>query len=318
MSELISVIVPVYNAEKYIYKCVESICQQSYSNYELILINDGSKDKSLLICKEFSELDSRIVVIDRPNGGASAARNTGLDAAKGDYIVFVDSDDYVSPDYLRNLYLAAKCRNFDIIQCNLQRVKNMDMNNKEVLFRDQDVVEITKEQALNQRKYKVSVCGKIYRKAIFDSFHFQESIIFEDDASYYIFIDRANKIGLLDETLYFYYLSDDSVMRNDKIDKSIAFIDIYKSRIEYFCERDNQVFIDGTYDRFCLVLMLTYSSSLVKGNNINDRFEFLRLFKEYYPLVIKSPYVGMKDKLMFTCYYICPPIVGRIIGILRG
>ena len=89
MKELISVIVPVYNAEKYIRKCVASIQEQSYSHFELILINDGSKDNSLALCQELATLDQRIIVHDRINGGASAARNTGLDIAKGDYIVFV-------------------------------------------------------------------------------------------------------------------------------------------------------------------------------------------------------------------------------------
>ena len=318
MKELISVIVPVYNAEKYIRKCVASIQEQSYSHFELILINDGSKDNSLALCKELATLDQRIIVHDRINGGASAARNTGLDIAKGDYIVFVDSDDFVSPDYLKNLYSAAKQGNYDIVQCNLQSTDRSDFRPEKVEFRESDVNEITKGQALNQRLYKVTIWGKIYKRYIFDSFHFQEGIIYEDDASYYIFVDRGEKIGTLNEILYFYFMSDNSVMRNDKKDKSTAFINIYKERIAYFTARNNQELLDGTYDRFCLVLMLTYASSLKHGNNKNDRTMFLKLFRKYYPEVKKSSYIGAKDKMMFRCFNCSPQIVGRVIGKLRG
>lgn len=318
MNELISVIVPVYNSEKYIKKCVESIQGQSYVDFELILINDGSTDDSFALCKQLAESDARIVVLDRPNGGASAARNTGLDVAKGEYVVFVDCDDYVSPDYLRNLYLAAKHGDFDIVQCNSQSTNRIETNIKTVSYDEQDIFEITKAQALNRRLYKVSVWGKIYKKFIFSTFHFQEGTIYEDDASYYIFVDRANKIGILNETLYFYYMSQNSIMRNDKKDKSTAFIDIYRGRINYFAECNNEELLDGTYDRFCLVLMLTYSNSLINGNNKHDRQEFLNLYRKYYPVVIKSAFVDFKDKLMFCGFSICPQIAGRIIGRLRG
>ena len=120
MDELISVIVPVYNAEKYIEHCIQSLLEQTYKNFELILVNDGSKDRSLELCKAFAEKDRRVKVYDRQNGGASAARNTGLERMEGQYVVFVDSDDYVSKSYLENLYLAAKSSHYDIVQCNLE------------------------------------------------------------------------------------------------------------------------------------------------------------------------------------------------------
>ncbi|MGN8753407.1 glycosyltransferase family 2 protein [Blautia sp. HCP3S3_C4] len=314
MKDLISVIVPVYNAEKYIRKCVASIQEQSYSHFELILINDGSKDNSLALCQEMATLDQRIIVHDRINGGASAARNTGLDIAKGDYIVFVDSDDFVSPDYLKNLYSAAKQGNYDIVQCNLQSTDRSDFRPEKIEFRESDVSEITKGQALNERLYKVTIWGKIYKRYIFDLFHFQEGIIYEDDASYYIFVDRAHRLAVLDETLYYYYMSENSVMRNDKKDKSTAFIGIYEDRIRYFRERNNQELLDGSYDRFCLVLMLSLAASYTHGNNCGDRKQLWTLYKKYYHSTMQAKTIGMKDKLMFTCFRIAPHLVGRIIG----
>ena len=108
MDDLISVIIPVYNAEKYIERCVKSIQNQTYTHFELILVNDGSTDNSLNLCEILASNDDRIVVVNRDNGGASAARNTGLAHIRGNYVIFADSDDYVSPSYIENLYFAAK------------------------------------------------------------------------------------------------------------------------------------------------------------------------------------------------------------------
>lgn len=314
MGELISVIVPVYNAEKYIKKCIESIISQTYQNMELILINDGSKDLSLQICEEFAKKDQRIKVYDRANGGASAARNTGLTKASGDYIVFVDSDDFVTSTYLENLYLAAKIGNYDIVQCNLEEVNNSKLSINNVIFDKMHVQEISKKQALNDRVYKVTIWGKIYSSFLFDDFKFREGEIYEDDASYYIFVDKAKKIAILNETLYYYYMSENSVMRNDKKDKSTAFIGIYEDRIRYFRDRNNQDLLDGSYDRFCLVLMLSLAASYAHGNNCGDRKQLWTLYKKYYHSTMQAKTIGIKDKLMFTCFRIAPHLVGRIIG----
>lgn len=317
MDELISVIVPVYNAAAYIERCVKSIQNQTYTHFELILVNDGSTDNSLEICKTLASQDERIVVLDRPNGGASAARNTGLAHMRGQYIVFADSDDYVSPSYLENLHRAAEQGDYDIVQCNLESTFDMDKRLEKVLYRQTDVKEVTKKQALNERKYKVSVWGKIYCSHIFKDFRFQEGIIYEDDASYYIFVDRAEKLAVLNETLYYYYMSENSVMRNDKKDKSTAFIGIYEDRIRYFRERNNQELLDGSYDRFCLVLMLSLSASYAHGNNCGDRKQFWTLYKKYYHFTMQAKTIGMKDKLMFTCFRIAPHLVGRIMERMR-
>ena len=180
------------------------------------------------------------------------------------------------------------------------------------------MTEITKVQALNERKYKVSVWGKIYCSHIFKDFRFQEGIIYEDDASYYIFVDRAEKLAVLNETLYFYYMSENSVMRNDKKDKSTAFVGIYEDRIQYFKQRNNQELLDGSYDRFCLVLMLNLAASFAHGNNVGDRIRLLALFKKYYPLAMRAKVIGLKDKMMFTTFRLAPHVVGWMIGKMRG
>ena len=318
MEDLLSVIVPVYNAEKYITHCIQSLLKQTYRNFELILVNDGSEDSSLELCRTFEKRDNRIKVYDRENGGASAARNTGLEKIRGKYVIFVDSDDYVSKNYLENLYLAAKLGEYDIVQCDLKSTDRLYIDVDSIPFRVNDLKEITKKQALNERKYKVSVWGKIYSAHIFEDFRFQEGIIYEDDASYYIFVDRAQKIAVLNETLYYYFMSDNSVMRNSKKDKSTAFIGIYKERINYFKREKNRELLDGTYARFCLVLMLSLSNSFKYRNNIKDRKQWFKLFDKYYPLVMKSKSVQIKDKVLFSFFKAFPKATSKIIVKIRG
>ena len=313
MDELISVIVPVYNVENYIDNCVKSILEQTYKSFELILINDGSTDSSLLKCKQLEQKDSRIKVLNRQNGGASAARNSGLDVATGNYIVFIDSDDYVSKNYLENLYKAAKINNYDIVQCNLSATTKIMNDVPKVNFDPNHVKEITKIQALNDRLYKVSIWGKIYSSSIFKGFHFKEGIVYEDDASYYIFIDKANKISLIDESLYYYYMSDNSVMRNNS-DISLEFINIYEERINYFKNKKNDILVEGTYGRYCLVLMLTLAKCLKNKKNINDIDSIINIYKTYYPKVMKSKYINFKDKLIFFIFRLSPRCIGNIIG----
>lgn len=313
MNKLISVIVPVYNAEKDLENCIKSILSQTYETFELILVNDGSKDGSLEICRTFEKQDKRIRVYDRENGGAGAARNTGLEKMKGEYVVFVDSDDYVSANYLENLYLAIELGGYDIVQSRLEQVTEKKTPLK-VIFNPSDVREITKIEALNGRLYKVSVCSKIYSSWIFKDFHFSEGVIYEDDDSYYIFVDRAKRVALLNETLYYYFMSDNSVMRNNSEKINLNFIDIYENRIKYFSEKKNQPLLEGSYCRYCLVLMLGFSRGMVDKRKIIDKAMIFNLYKKYYPYVRSSKFIRIKEKLLLTCFRIFPKFIGKVIG----
>ena len=119
----ISIIIPVYNVETYIHKCIGSVLAQTYRNIEVILVDDGSPDNSGIICDEYAKKDKRVIVIHKKNGGLSDARNAGIDAATGDYIVFVDSDDYIAPDMIEKLYETQKRNNADITVCGYRWVE---------------------------------------------------------------------------------------------------------------------------------------------------------------------------------------------------
>ncbi len=314
--KLISVIVPVYNAEKYLDYGVKSLLNQVYENFELILINDGSKDNSLEICRKYERQDKRVRVFDKQNGGVSSARNAGLDNCKGDYIIFVDSDDSVSPNYLSNLLSVAQLDDYDIVQC---LTKRTDIQGRAdvVEFSKKDILEMNKAEALNSKIYSVSSCAKLYKAELFDEFRFTEGIIHEDDDSCYQLANKAQKIAILKKHMYFYYMSANSIMRNNN-DKRLDFVDIYKRRIEFFKLRNEKELLDGSYNRYCIVLMVFLSAAFSKKHNLSDWDMLQGEFNQAYKKVIKSKYVSFGDKFVLTAFRTFPKLSGRLIYKLRG
>ena len=126
MNKLVSIIIPVYNVEKYLAECIESVLKQTYQNIEILLIDDGSPDNSGKICDEYEEKDSRVRVIHKENGGVSSARNVGLEQANGEYITFIDSDDFVSESYIEELYIALENGNSDLAFCKYNHYNGLE------------------------------------------------------------------------------------------------------------------------------------------------------------------------------------------------
>ena len=180
---LISIIVPIYNIDNYVSKCIESILSQTHSNIEVILIDDGSTDKSSNICDYYSKKDARIVAIHKKNGGLSSARNTGLDIAKGKYIGFVDGDDYIEPNMYEELLNNIHEHQSDIAICNYNDIKN---NKKYTNYFDNEL-EKTPIEGKNKfdilyKNYNFVICSwnKLYKKEIFNNLRFPENKIFEE------------------------------------------------------------------------------------------------------------------------------------------
>jgi len=202
MQDLISVIVPVYKAEEYLRDCVEAILAQTYSNFELWLVDDGSPDTCGKICDELSGRDSRVNVIHQANGGVSAARNSALDVAAGSYICFVDSDDLVSPRMLESLYHAAVAHDAEMaIACNngIKLLPDADWGVIKVL--DAAAALALLVQDIQLKSY---VWGRIFKASLFKDIRFPEAIIFEDVWIAHRFFLASNKVVLLNEELYQY------------------------------------------------------------------------------------------------------------------
>ena len=199
---MISVIVPVYNVEPYLEKCLDSICAQTCRDLEILLIDDGSADQSGVICDEYAARDPRIRVFHTENRGLSAARNLGLDEAKGEYIGFVDSDDWIEPDLYEYLLEAAGRTGADVTECGVFREfpdRTLKRERKDRVMSGADAV-----RALVSRELSDGVWNKLYRRRCFESIRYPEGRVYEEYATMYRVLSAADRVCGLPETKYHY------------------------------------------------------------------------------------------------------------------
>lgn len=215
--DLISIIIPVYNTERYLAACLDSVISQSYHNLEIIVVNDGSSDYSLQIAESYAAKDDRIRLYSSDNEGPSEARNRGLNVATGDYIAFVDSDDILLPDALEIMLETINHKNADLIE----GVSLKGSVYKEVTFPKKLVVEsFTPSEAISNILYQKtllpSAWGKLYKSYLFENLRFEKDILYEDLNIFYHIIDRCKKIIWIDFPVYFYRETEGSILHTWK------------------------------------------------------------------------------------------------------
>ena len=215
-SPLITVIIPVYNVKQYLRRCLDSVIEQTYKNLEIIIVNDGSTDTSEKICAAYKSKDERIILINKDNGGLSDARNAGLNIASGDYIFFIDSDDYVSCDIVRILCRDAKENNADIAVASFQNFnettpKKLDgCNGKTKVLDTKEAL----ESMLYQKDCTNSAWGKLYKRKLFNNIRYPKGKTCEDIPVTYRLFARAKKITMNSSKLYYYYQRSSSIINS--------------------------------------------------------------------------------------------------------
>lgn len=231
--ELISVIVPVYNVESYVAECIESIQNQTYMNLEIILVNDGSTDASGDICDKYAAYDERIQVIHKENAGVSVARNMGIESANGDYIGFVDSDDYIAPTMYEDMLKLMVEHDLDIIECTAFR-NNGDTNIEGC--NDGSLEIFNRDEALKMAMYDcfVAVWSQLYKRRVISDVRFPVGRKFEDSAVSYLFIANTKRVGHINRCLYYYRLNPNSTTQTSFDAKSRwDFVLGYEERLQY-------------------------------------------------------------------------------------
>lgn len=247
MDELISVIVPVYNGEQFIEKSLGSILNQTYDNLEIIVINDGSIDRSLEICNAFAEIDNRIKVINQSNSGIGAVRNKGIELASGELIGFVDQDDSIHPRMFEILIMNLKEENADISMCNFANVS--DNNMKEHILQSDITIKNQTKFTLDHKEafmdlYSVEKClitvvpwNKLYKKKIFENIHYPHGKIIDDDFVIQNIIEASNKIIHTDAALYYYYQNNNSIIRQKFNIRKLEIIEAKRNRVLFFLKQ---------------------------------------------------------------------------------
>lgn len=222
-NSLVSIVVPVYNVEQYVGRCVESLIAQTYKNIEIILVDDGSLDGSGVICDQYSGRDQRVLAIHKENGGLSDARNEGIRHVKGKWITFVDSDDFVHPDYIRILYQNVTAYDADISICQYVQtkggiIKGGIKENTEIYDKA-----VGMEKLLYQN-ISTSACAKMYKVELFQDNLFPYGKLYEDVVTVFEAFRRAGRIVLTRGVLYYYYFRGDGIVRTSFTEKKLDYI----------------------------------------------------------------------------------------------
>ena len=253
---LISVIVPVYRVEEYLERCVESILSQSYENLEVILVDDGSPDRCPAICDAYAGKDSRVKVIHQENKGLSGARNAGIELAKGEYLAFVDSDDYVSPHFIEGLYQLLQETGCAIGQCRFSYVKGEKLTEEGdsafCIYRGESLMEQLygpEEKAT----YFVVAWNKLYRAELFKEtgIRYPEGRIHEDEATTYRLFHAARKLAFLDRAMYGYYTENDGSITSVFSKKRFQWLTAQEERIAFFKKNGYEKLLPAAYRKLC-------------------------------------------------------------------
>lgn len=308
MKELISIIVPIYNVEKYLPRCIESIQAQTYKNLEILLIDDGSPDSCPEICDDYAKKDKRIKVIHKANGGLSDARNAGIDAATGEYLGFVDSDDYIHPEMYERLWKQVVQERADIALCNMERVYGAVAKRFQA---GEDLVKTYSgtqaiKNILDKNLHVISVVawGKLYKKNLFEGVRFPKGKIHEDEFTTYKLYYKSGRVVELSGQYYFYFQRDDSIMgvKNKKI--SYDGLEAYERMAEFFKEEKNTELLYMIKYKYLYMLKETVKNIIMNEDireyalvdEINQKYK-----KEYQNSI--SGIKGVKRKVRLGLYY---------------
>ncbi|MCD8248285.1 MAG: glycosyltransferase [Lachnospiraceae bacterium] len=253
---LISVIVPVYQVEAWLSRCLDSLLVQTYENMEIILVDDGSHDSCPAICDAYADRDNRVHVIHQENRGLSGARNSGIDAATGAYIAFVDSDDYVAPDFIETLYELIQKSGCAIGQCRFARVRGealrSEPNDAYRMFRGECLMEQLygpEEDAT----YFVVAWNKLYRRELFTEtgIRYPAGRIHEDEATTYRLFHEAGKLAYLDRALYGYFTENAGSITSVFSRKRLQWLRAHEERILFFRENGYEKLLPAAYRKLC-------------------------------------------------------------------
>lgn len=321
MDETISVIVPIYDVEDYLPKCIESILAQSYDKLEIILVNDGSTDKSGEICDKYLYLDWRIKVIHQQHRGVSAARNAGLDLAGGELIGFVDSDDYIHPRMFETLKRLIDETNADISICGYQKVIGNEVFAYQI-FEDRTNTCCSNIEALemllsSKHPLMVILCNKLYRKELFEGVLFPEGFICEDTFVSYKILYKANKISHTEEKLYYYLQRRDSITGREMTPQRLDFFEACSEIFRFLENNDLQPLI-SKYIPWYLERIIYYYRSFKEINKYKPiQKELLDSYREIYCLQYNGRHTSFNKKVSLFVFYVSPLIYVKAIGVKR-
>lgn len=303
----ISIIVPVYNVEYYIEKCIKSILNQVFTEFELILVDDGSTDNSGNICDKYAEKDNRIIVIHKENGGISSARNIGLDIAKGEYIGFVDSDDFIHPMMYEILYTEIKNNKDSVVICQESRVYTDDIkyecineynlkkyNNKEII-----------ELVYKKGDTFVYAWNKLYEKSIFEHLRYKEGVLYEDEDLTPKILYYAKNIIFIDKELYFYRQRNNSIVNSKFSSKKFDRVYAIENNTKFFKDLKEKRLFDISEKSYLELLIWTHLSAINQLKMDSKSLKELKSTMNHHVIsMLNNDLISYKQKIANLIYWI--------------
>ena len=319
--DLISIVVPIWNVELYLKKCVDSLINQTYKKIEILLVDDGSPDNCSQICDEYAKIDNRIKVYHKKNGGLSDARNYGIIHCKGKYISFVDSDDYVESTYIEKLYKALTETNSDISMC----FHYVEYPNKTLVRNGKKQITFDSHEALFDLLYSKNIdtssWAKLYRRELFKDIRFPVGKLFEDTATTYKLLDASKKIVSINDCLYHYVIRKNSITTGKFNMKKLDLIDVTFEMQNYLLKKYPD-FKDAITRRLMYAYFSTYNQ-YIDSNEKNKEIEkkITSYIIDNRKNVLKDPNLPKRDRLAllstyfgFTFYKTCWRCYKKITG----
>ncbi len=319
MGKLVTVIVPVYQAENYLERCIQSIQNQTYRNLEILLIDDGSTDASGKICDNYEKEDIRIQVFHKKNGGLSEARNYGIERAKGEYLAFVDSDDYVAEDFIETLLESAIRNQSELVMCQFVQVHGEKLPaGQKGEERVVSVMEAWTHLCSNSKQHILYTVAwnKLYQRNLFDTVRYPVGKIHEDEGTTYRILDQVKELVVIEKKMYGYYMSPNSITRSPYQQRRQDILDFQIEKI-HFLKNKKQPELETKarrqfgemliYHYYCTRRFLEHSEEM--------QLELLRTFQQEC-LEWKESFPN-RVKINFSFFYYCTDVYYVMFSILR-
>lgn len=281
MDSLISVIVPIYNVEKYLDRCVDSIINQTYKNLEIILVDDGSPDNCPKMCDDYAKKDSRIKVVHKENGGLSDARNAGMKVATGEYVAFIDSDDYISLDFYETLLETIVDNDSDIVECGVVKFyenEKFDEYSDDLKVTNYETVDAL-DGLISENPFKQHVWNKLYKSSVALDIPYAVGKLNEDEFWTYQVFGKAKKVTRINKTMYYYFQRNGSIMGNGYNIRRLDALEGKMNRQAYIEKNFPTLATKAKVDLYGSC-MFAYQSVL-KFMSGNDKKKAGKIIKEY-------------------------------------
>lgn len=307
----VSVIVPIYNVEEYINKCIDSILNQTFKEFELILVNDGSTDNSGNICDTYKSIDDRVRVIHKDNGGLSDTRNFGIKSATGEFLYFIDGDDFIHEDTLESMYNSIIKTNSDIAICNM--IRYYGEKDTEKFYSPVGKIKVLDENYRFETLRQPSVCNKMFKSILFNNIKFPLKKYYEDTFVYHELLFKANRVVLTGKDSYYYRSRRGSIISGGYNKKYFDFIEAVYLRALFLDKNNVHNYADEAYLHLYSSLATAYKNIEANEDEVERLLKKSKLrYNEIFKRIITDNHFSINQKIRFVILRYYPKLHCKI------